>query len=101
MPIPLKRKIYGAGGRVQVLGPSPAGGDFINVEDKEGVQKEPAFFKGMPLQVFMDKLKCSCGIGVIDLTFGDGNLALASLLADIPYLGFALTDDHAKEGRSC
>jgi len=60
---------------------------------------EPVFWHGRPAK-FLDEIKHSYRMNAcIDITPGDGTLAILCANARIPYFGFALNEKHAKAVR--
>ncbi len=58
--------------------------------------KEPVFFHTYPIELYSDLLAALEVKTVIDLTPGDGMLAMAAYRHNAMYLGFAFTEEHVK-----
>ena len=92
-----KRLIYGKDNRVA------PGGRTQGVETKEQAKAltrkpedlEPVFYFSFPWQ-FHEDVFAGCGARTITaLTMGDGSMALAAMLMGKPFVGVALTEEHA------
>jgi hypothetical protein len=115
---PLKKEIYGKTGLIAVGGKCPGEEDDDPAEDGPGEPeeteatqpaaaaapiatprnagtREPVSWHAMPV-VFWQEILFDFKVGaVIDLTPGDGMLALAALQARLPYTGLTYTKKHA------
>ena len=62
---------------------------------------EPVFYQSLPAQVHEEMLHSHAVTGgTIDLTVGDGKLALQHVISGIPYFGITLSENHTKAVKS-
>ena len=91
-----KRLIYGKDNRVAPGGRTPG---IDAAQAKELVRKnddlEPVFYFTFPWQFHEDVCAGTGARTVTALTLGDGAAALAAMFLGVPFVGVALTEDHA------
>ncbi len=91
-----KKQIYGEPNRIMPGGRTPG----VDSETaKKMVRKdtdiEPVFFFTLPCKFYEDLLRCLAARTVTALTLGDGAIALAAMQLNKPFIGVALTEEHA------
>ena len=89
-----KRAIYGASNRVAIGGSGPDA-DASAANRKSLTDLEPIVLHSMPVEFYFVMFQEVPPAAVIDLTPGDGSMAVASLLSKVPYLGVGFTQRHA------
>ena len=104
LPFKEKREVFGSR-RIAVGGPTVnmSADDTVAAERHKVLEKnrpredddvEPRFYHSLPPSLFEEIAHSFGAESVIDLTPGDGALAMAALELGIPYFGFCLTDEH-------
>ena len=93
-----------AGGLIPCGGRAPGTDDYDDDDEPPAARRtdasvEPVFFHSVSSHVWGEILYGFQVGAVIDLTAGDGAVAMASLRAGCPYVGVPLTDTHATELR--
>ncbi len=97
-------KIGLASGLIPCGGRAPGTDDYDDDDEPPAARRtdasvEPVFFHSASSLLWGEILYNFTVGAVIDLTAGDGAVAMASLRAGCPYVGVALTDTHATELR--
>jgi hypothetical protein len=114
VPVPLRdeqwklswgeKKLVLAGGLIPCGGRAPGTDDYDDDDEPPAARRtdasvEPVFFHSVSSHLWGEILYDFQVGAVIDLTAGDGAVAMASLRAGCPYVGVTLTDTHATELR--
>ena len=92
-----KKNIFSDEARVAVGG-STAGVSGTDVAPRPLDNPEPVFFHAHCMDLWCELVHMTSGVngvhGIIDLTTGDGMLALLAIRKSVPYLGFVFSADH-------
>ncbi len=75
--------------------PSVSGGNST-ARSRANETLEPVFYRVMPLTFYQEMLQSMRASAVLDLTAGDGTLALAAIMLKIPYCGVCFSDMHVE-----
>ena len=104
METELGEKLVLASGLIPCGGRAPGTDDYDDDDEPPAARRtdasvEPVFFHSVSSHLWGEILYDFQVGAVIDLTAGDGAVAMASLRAGCPYVGVTLTDTHATELR--
>ena len=91
-----KREIYGKENRVAPGGRTPG----VDAQQAKALLRkpedlEPVFYFSFPWQFYEDVCSCLGARTITALTLGDGSTALAAMFLGKPFVGVALTEEHA------
>lgn len=98
-----KAIIYGPHNLLSVGGPGGSGGglrevDTQDVDASDGLELDSdlchVFYHTMPLSFYEEIIHSFCARGVVHLTAGNGELALACLNRKVPYVGVCFSEQH-------
>ncbi len=98
---PQKKELYGLQNLIGVGGKLKGGDDDLDepclpkAAPRTKESEEPAFYHCYPKSFYEELLRAIPVRAIVDLTPGEGNLALAAYEASIMYLGFPFNEKHA------
>ena len=91
-----KREIYGKDNRVAPGGRTPGvDSQLAKALVRKPEDLEPVFYFSFPWQFHEDVCSCLGARTITALTLGDGSMALAAMFLGKPFVGVALTEEHA------
>ena len=90
-----KKVIYGKANRIAPGGRTPGvDSETANKMRRKDEDLEHVFHFSLPWKFHADVMRCLGARTVTALTLGDGQMALAAMLAEKPFVGVAFTDEH-------
>jgi hypothetical protein len=96
-----KKAVYGPHNTLNVNPGGPAG--LLEVDDcnadgdpEEDTDIVPVFYHTMPNSFYQELIHSFCGKGVVHLTCGNGEFALACIEQRVPYVGMCFTEAHVQ-----
>ncbi len=91
--------LIGVGGKLTCDAEDAIQEPEARLKPRTAATKEPVFYRTYPAVVYDDLFAAFEVSNVIDLTPGDGTLAMACLRRDSMYVGFTFTQAHAEQLR--
>ena len=90
-----KKDIYGKTNRIAPGGRTPGvDGELAAKMKRKDEDREHVFFFTLPWKFYEDLYRCLGARTVTGLTVGDAQMAIGAMMAEVPFVGVCLTEQH-------
>ena len=90
-----KKEIYGKTNRIAPGGRTPGvDSDLAAKMKRKDEDREHVFFFTLPWKFYEDVFRCLGTRTITALTLGDAQMAIGAMMAEVPFVGVCLTEQH-------